>query len=160
MTSNTQWLQNFLQAESVLTLATTDVCGPWSAPVLYAADFNNGCPELYFLSSASSRHIRNLNDCTGSSGSVYSNYSGDWKAIKGVQMYGLVSEVVSNISQVESVYFKKFPEIAKIINHPASQQDRQIGRAFEKSCYYRFSATYARSTDNSGNFASRQEWEF
>jgi len=160
MTSHIQWLEDFLQAESVLTLATSDACGPWSAPVLYAADFGNDKPDLYFLSSPSSRHIRNLNDYTGSSASIYSGYQGDWKAIRGVQMYGLISKVTSNISQVESVYFKKFPEIAKIINHPASQQDRDIGRAFEKSAYYCFSLTYARSTDNSGNFASRHEWEF
>ena len=158
--TNAQWLQDFLQAESVLTLATSDVCGPWSAPVLYAADFSNDRPDLYFLSSASSRHIKTINDYTGSSASIYSTYNGDWQGIRGIQMYGLISEVISSVSRVESIYMAKFPEIAKIINHPASQQEKAIGRAFEKSEYYCFSPNYVRSTDNSGDFASRQEWKF
>jgi len=75
-------------------------------------------------------------------------------------MYGLISAVAINRVQVESIYMAKFPEIAKIINHPQSQQEQAVGRAFEKSEYYLFSPTYIRSTDNSGNFASRQEWKF
>jgi uncharacterized protein YhbP (UPF0306 family) len=50
-------LHQFLNAESVLTIATADDCGSWSAPVLYVADtFVTGADvkavkvSLYFLS--------------------------------------------------------------------------------------------------------------
>jgi hypothetical protein len=46
---------SLLQAESVLTLATADACGSWSAPVLYAANLINEQPVVYFLSAHSSR---------------------------------------------------------------------------------------------------------
>ena len=52
MSKDQTQLKAFLQAESVLTIATGDACGPWSAPVLYVADLNTEPFALYFLSSA------------------------------------------------------------------------------------------------------------
>ena len=60
MSKDQTQLKNFLQAESVLTIATGDACGSWSAPVLYVADISANLFVLYFLSSANSRHIHSL----------------------------------------------------------------------------------------------------
>lgn len=161
MGSQYSQLQSFLQSQSVLSLATADADGPWSAPVLYVADLQNKQPTLYFLSSASSRHIKSLPDNGLTAGSIYAAYASDWQAIQGVQMQGLIAPLTdSERTQFEMLYFSRFPEISKIIDNPSSHQETKIAGAFKNSTYYRFSPTYIRVTDNSDAFANRQEWRF
>ena len=93
MPSAISQLQHFLQTQSVLTLATLDSEGIWSAPVLYAADMQSEQPKLYFLSSASSRHIKSLSDNSQIAASIYAPYKDDWQAIKGVQMNGQITKL-------------------------------------------------------------------
>ncbi|MGB1244641.1 MAG: portal protein, partial [Porticoccaceae bacterium] len=77
MSKDQTQLKAFLQAESVLTIATGDACGPWSAPVLYVADLGAEPFALYFLSSANSRHIKSLPIDGAAAVSIYSDYDGD-----------------------------------------------------------------------------------
>ena len=84
---------DLLNGESVLTIATSDACGSWSAPVLYAATLLDTQPVLYFLSSPRSRHIKNLPLNGSAAGSIYASYQGDWQAIQGLQMHGAIVEV-------------------------------------------------------------------
>lgn len=161
MASDISLLQNFLQNQSVLTLATIDTDGPWSAPVLYAADLLKEQPSLYFLSSAASRHIKSLSESSVIAASIYAPYLDDWQAIKGLQMQGQVVKLANNQKeQFEALYFNRFPEILRIIDRPSSQQEEKIASAFEKSGYFVFSPTYIRITDNSDSFANRKEWHF
>ena len=60
MSKDVSKLHGFLNSETVLTIATADACGAWSAPVLYVADTQAEPFELYFLSSSNSRHISGL----------------------------------------------------------------------------------------------------
>jgi len=149
-----------LKSESVLTLATGGkVGGCWSAPVLYAAHRVDDRPVLYFLSSPSSWHINHSDGAVG--GSIYANYTGDWQAIRGLQMQGSIAEVSQNNREHwQSVYFARFPEVAEIINSPQSEQQQKIAAAFTNSGYYCFAPSYIRATDNSQQFASHQSWDF
>lgn len=152
---------HLLQTESVLTLATADACGSWSAPVLYAASLIDEKPVLYFLSAHSSRHIKNLPVNGSAAASIYVGYQGDWQAIQGLQMHGAIVEVDRQEQALwESAYFARFPEVAKMIDSPASQKEQKIAKAFEKSGKYRFTPSFIRVTDNSDQFASKNEWTF
>jgi len=152
---------DILQSQSVLTLAMADSCGSWSAPVLYVAEWLQDRPVLYFLSSPSSRHIKNLPANGAAAASVYANYSGDWQAIRGLQMQGYIDQVRDvDRAHWQSLYFARFPEVAEIINNPQSEQQQKIASAFAKVGYYRFVPSDIRLTDNSQQFASRQQWDF
>ena len=152
---------NLLTGESVLTLATSDACGSWSAPVLYAATLLESKPVLFFLSSPSSRHIKNLPINGSASGSIYAHYKGDWQAIQGLQMQGAIVEVDHQQQALwETTYFARFPEVANMINSPASEKEQKIAKAFEKSGKYRFTPSFIRITDNSDQFAHKNEWNF
>ena len=83
-------LHEFLGAESVLTIASSDACGPWSAPVLYVADTGAEPFVLYFLSSANSRHIKSLPVDGAAAVSIYSDYDGNWQSIRGAQIDGAI----------------------------------------------------------------------
>ena len=145
----------------VLTLATTDICGSWSAPVLYVADWLKDRPVLYFLSSPNSRHIKHLPPNGDASASIYADYSGNWLAIRGLQMHGHIESVCDqDRDDWESAYFARFPEVADIIDKPSNDQEQKMAAAFKKSGYYIFNPAYIRSTDNSDQFANRREWHF
>ena len=89
-TADSSQLHQFLQKESVLTIATADACGPWSAPVLYVADISAEPFALYFLSSANSRHIKSLPLDGAAAVSIYSDYDGNWQSIRGAQIHGTI----------------------------------------------------------------------
>ena len=152
---------DLLNGESVLTIATSDACGSWSAPVLYATALLDTKPVLYFLSSPSSRHIKNLPLTGNAAGSIYASYHGDWQAIQGLQMHGAIVEVDRQQQDLwQSTYFARFPEVANMINSPASEKEQKIAKAFEKSGKYKFTPRFIRVTDNSNQFASKNEWTF
>jgi uncharacterized protein YhbP (UPF0306 family) len=152
---------HLLETESVLTLATADACGSWSAPVLYAATLIEERPILYFLSAHSSRHIKNLPINGSAAGSIYAGYQGDWQTIKGVQMHGAISELTDDALQHwQTVYFARFPEVAEMINKPVSEQQKKITSAFNRSGKFSFTPSLIRLTDNSAEFADRNQWNF
>ncbi|MFL2499893.1 MAG: pyridoxamine 5'-phosphate oxidase family protein [Porticoccaceae bacterium] len=159
--SSDQPFWELLQSESVLTLATADTIGSWSAPVLYATCYIEEKPVLYFLSSDSSRHIKNLPTNGAAAASVYSSYQGDWQAIKGLQMQGVINEVdQSQTLHWQSIYFARFPEVAEMINNPTTEQQQKIASAFERSGKFSFTPSLIKLTDNSGRFAERNQWTF
>lgn len=152
---------HLLQSESVLTLATADACGSWSAPVLYAATLVDNQPVLYFLSAHSSRHIKSLPLNGSAAASIYAGYQGDWQAIKGLQMHGTISELSREAEEHwQSIYFSRFPEVAEIIRQPVSDQQKKIASAFERSGKFSFTPSLIRLTDNSAAFSERNQWTF
>lgn len=152
---------DLLTGESVLTLATADACGSWSAPVLYAAALLEAQPVLYFLSSGHSRHIKNLPLNGSAAGSIYASYKGNWQAIQGLQMHGAIVEVDQQEQDLwQTTYFARFPEVANMIKAPASETEQKIAQAFEKSGKYKFTPSFLRITDNSDQFAHKYEWTF
>ena len=153
-------LHEFLNAESVLTIATSDACGPWSAPVLYVADTSKEPFALYFLSSANSRHIKSIPANGSAAVSIYSDYTGDWQSICGAQIHGSIVQVAEeNRASIAEAYFSRFPEIKVLIDNPQTQQETLIGAAFERSNFYRVTPSFLRFTNNGDSFAGRTEWQ-
>lgn len=150
-------LHQFLQGESVLTLAISDASGPWVASVLYVADLEPDPFALYFLSSGNSRHIKGLPVTGSAAGSVYSDYNGNWQSICGAQIQATITQV-ENKDKAEQLYFSRFPEIKALIDNPTTDQERLIGAAFGRSNFYRVVPSFIRLTNNGDSFAGRTEW--
>ena len=160
MSKDQTQLKKFLQAESVLTIATGDACGSWSAPVLYVADISADLFVLYFLSSAKSRHIHSLPADGAAAVSIYSDYDGNWQSIRGAQIHGNIMQVVEkDRASIAEVYFARFPEIEALIDNPQTKQEKLIGAAFGRSNFYRVTPSFIRFTNNGDSFAGRTEWQ-
>ena len=135
----------FLKSQGTLTLATSAEDGtPFAAPLFYLADSRMG---LYWLSSASSRHSRNLKRQAEAAVSVCAPTE-DWKQIRGVQMRGHVTVVAARSGRLEIVeaYCARF----------------QLGPSFQaaitRSRLYRFQPQWVRYLDNSKRFGYKFEF--
>jgi uncharacterized protein YhbP (UPF0306 family) len=160
MSKDQTQLKAFLQAESVLTIATGDACGSWSAPVLYVADISAEPFILYFLSSANSRHIKSLPLDGAAAVSIYSDYDGHWQSIRGAQIHGSIKQVAEESwAAIAEAYFARYPEIAGLIDNPQTKQEELIGAAFGRSHFYRVTPSFVRFTNNGDSFAGRTEWQ-
>ncbi len=160
MSKDQTQLKAFLQAESVLTIATGDACGSWSAPVLYVADISAEPFTLYFLSSANSRHIKSLPLDGAAAVSIYSDYDGHWQSIRGAQIHGSIAQVTEEQrAAIAEEYFARYPEIAGLIDNPQTKQEELIGAAFGRSHFYRVIPSFVRFTNNGDSFAGRTEWQ-
>ena len=160
MSKDQTQLKAFLQAESVLTIATGDACGPWSAPVLYVADLDAEPFALYFLSSANSRHIKSLPIDGAAAVSIYSDYDGNWQSICGAQIHGTIAQIAEEErAAIAEAYFARYPEIAGLIDSPQTEQEQRIGAAFGRSHFYRVTPAFVRFTNNGDSFAGRTEWQ-
>ena len=160
MSKDQSQLKAFLQAESVLTIATGDACGSWSAPVLFVADISAEPFVLYFLSSANSRHIKSLPVDGAAAVSIYSDYDGNWQSIRGAQIHGTIEQVAdAERAAIAGSYFARFPEIQGLIDSPQTKQEELIGAAFGRSHFYCVIPSFVRFTNNGDSFAGRTEWQ-
>ena len=160
MSKDQTQLKAFLQTESVLTIATGDACGSWSAPVLYVADINAEPFVLYFLSSANSRHIKSLPVDGAAAVSIYSDYDGNWQSIRGAQIHGTIEQVAdAERAAIAGSSFARFPEIQGLIDSPQTKQEELIGAAFGRSHFYCVTPSFVRFTNNGDSFAGRTEWQ-
>jgi uncharacterized protein YhbP (UPF0306 family) len=134
----------FLKSHGTLTLSTAGEDGaPQSAPLFYIAD-EQLC--LYWLSSASSRHSRNLKRRPEAAVSVYTATE-DWKEIRGVQMRGAVAVVEGRSERRDMIesYCARF------------RLDAQMNAAIARSRLYRFQPEWIRYLDNSKRFGYKFE---
>lgn len=138
---------HYLQRHHVMTLATCGADGPWASAVFYV----NIGPALYFLSSPSSRHARNLAADPRCAATVQQECS-DWKQIQGVQLEGRVEQVYSDDElRARQCYGDKFPLVGRLDGAPAL-----IVAAFAKVRWYRLRATRMHFIDNSLGFGHRE----
>jgi uncharacterized protein YhbP (UPF0306 family) len=128
-----------LRQEATLALATVDEQGiPSIAPLFYLADEDLA---LYWLSSPSSLHSRNLERAPQASATVY-RHAETWKEIRGVQMRGSVAVVADSARRnaLIKLYCEKF----------------LLGSFFRlaiaRSRLYEFRPTFFRYLDNSKRF--------
>ncbi|MAE04328.1 MAG: hypothetical protein CMK25_08855 [Porticoccaceae bacterium] len=160
MSKDRRKFYTFLCEESVMTIASADACGPWSAPVLYVADIAVDPFTLYFLSSANSRHIQSLPVDGAAALSIYSDYDGHWQSIRGAQIYGTITQVDPlHEAAIAERYFARFGEIKALIDSPQTDQETRIGAAFDRSNFYRVTPSFVRFTNNGDSFAARTEWQ-
>lgn len=137
---------DYLARHHVMTLATCGAEGPWAAAVFYVHDG----ATLFFLSSPSSRHCRNLAQDARCAATIQPD-CGDWAQIKGVQLEGRVSPLRGDAAlRARQHYGDKFPLIAKLASAPAA-----IVEAFAKVHWYALQAERMHFIDNSQGFGHR-----
>lgn len=134
----------FLRSQSTLALGTSAGDGsPRTAALFYLLQDDL---RLYWFSSASSEHSRNLKRDPAAAVAVYRNTS-DWRKIRGVQMLGTVS-VVSGRAQRRSIA-RQFTERF------------QLGTLFElgisRSTLFCFQPSWIRYIDNAKRFGYKFE---
>ncbi|BBO74071.1 hypothetical protein DSCW_14880 [Desulfosarcina widdelii] len=97
---------DLIRSESVLTLATCDDTGPWSAPVYFVC-LGGG---FYFFSSYQSRHIQQAIRSGKASASLFCR-ADSWQAIRGIQMEGRMDRIGDPALSLKviSAYLKRFP---------------------------------------------------
>jgi uncharacterized protein YhbP (UPF0306 family) len=154
----------FLQQHHVMTLATQGSAdsgnesenvahsdavsdgGPWAAAVFYAHD----ATTLYFLSSARSRHARDLARDARVAVSIQSQPA-DWKDIRGIQLQGRAVQL-EGAERLAAMarYGLRFPIVGNLARAPAA-----IAQAFAKVSWYRIDAKYLFFIDNSKGFGHR-----
>ena len=152
----------FLQQHHVMTLATQgaapadgaapaqsdqdDDSGPWAAAVFYA----HADTTLYFLSSARSRHARDLARDARVAVSIQSQPA-DWKDIRGIQLQGRAVQL-EGAERLAAMarYGLRFPIVGNLAQAPAA-----IVQAFAKVSWYRIDAKYLFFIDNSKGFGHR-----
>jgi uncharacterized protein YhbP (UPF0306 family) len=137
----------YLQAHSVMTLATAGPGGPWAAAVFYV---NDGL-RLHFLSSPGSRHCGDLEADPRAAAAIHEDYR-DWPDIRGVQLEGRVAPVPQDeLERVRALYAAKFPVVANITHAPPA-----IAAAFAKVRWYTLTPEALHFVDNSAGFGQRR----
>lgn len=141
-------VRRYLREHHVMTLASHGDEGVWAAAVFYA---NDGF-AIYFLSSPTSRHCRNLAGNPRASAAVHEDYA-DWREIKGVQMEGIASVLSGEEKErARRLYGAKFPIVGKLEQAPAS-----IVKALAKVRWYKLIPERLYFIDNSAGFGHRDE---
>jgi len=137
---------DYLDRHHVMTLATCGPDGPWAAAVFYV----NAGHTLFFLSSPSSRHCRNLAQDPRCAATIQEDYS-DWAKIKGVQLEGRASEIRGDEEvRARQRYGDKFPVVGRLATAPMA-----IVAALAKVHWYRLHAERLHFIDNSLGFGHR-----
>ena len=139
---------SYLRKHHVMTLASHGNQGVWAAAVFYA---NDGF-GIYFLSSPTSRHCRNLAGHPRVSAAIHEDYT-DWREIKGVQLEGIASVLAGEAEEkARRLYGAKFPIVGKLEQAPAS-----IIEAMAKVRWYKLVPERLYFIDNSAGFGHRDE---
>ena len=143
-----QGVVDYLDRHHVMTLATVGTDGPWAAAVFYVGVGDS----LFFLSSPSSRHCRNLALDPRCAATIQEDYS-DWAKIKGVQLEGRATELRGEEEdRARQRYGLKFPLVGRLAGAPAA-----IALALAKVRWYRLQAERMHFIDNSQGFGHREQ---
>jgi uncharacterized protein YhbP (UPF0306 family) len=139
----------YLGAHRAMTLATQGSDGPWAAAVFYAVDGD----DLFFMSSPTSRHCRNLALEPRCAAAIHSE-ADDWRAIKGIQLEGIVGELpAQERARAQSLYDERFP-FARPAIAPAA-----IVRALARVRWYRLRIERLYFIDNARGLGTRDLYE-
>jgi uncharacterized protein len=136
---------DLVQTQSTLVLATTNADGePWATPLFYlpAGDW-----QLYWFSSARSRHSQNVRR-TGEASAAIHRPTDLWREIRGVQMRGGVEVVRDRAlrSAIVQSYVRRF------------HLGATFSAALRASRLYQFQVNWVRLIDNSSGFGHNAEW--
>jgi len=129
----------YLRAHNVMTLATHST---WAAAVFYASDGFT----LYFLSSPSSRHARDLAEDPRAAAAIHEDYR-DWRAIQGIQLAGTVERLEGESREAAlASYGEKFGFVR---TEPA------LAATLAKAGCYRLAPSEVHFIDNAAGFGTR-----
>jgi len=141
-------VHSYLKDHHVATLATCGSDGPWAAAVFYVNDGDT----IFFLSSPTSRHCRNLEQDPRVTVTIQEDYS-DWLEIKGVQIEGVASEISgAEEEKARRLYGQKFPVVGLLAQAPSA-----IVKALAKVRWYRIVPNRLYFIDNSLGLGNRDE---
>jgi len=136
----------FLEAHHVLTLATAGEEGPWAAAVFYASRGFN----LWFLSSPSTRHARNLLASPRAAATVQED-TADWRAVKGLQLEGVVRLLEgAEAEEARALLGARFPVVA-------GGGPPEIAAALARVGWYQLTPERLHLVDNAAGFGRREE---
>jgi uncharacterized protein YhbP (UPF0306 family) len=137
-------IAQLLRQQTTLSLSTTGEDGqPCLAPLFYIVDENL---SLYWLSSPSSLHSRNLLHTPHAAAAVYCAAQ-SWREIRGVQMRGSVSVLTE--TQRRDAITKSYCERFNL--------GRVLRLAVKQSVLHLFQPSFFRYIDNSRGFGSKFE---
>jgi uncharacterized protein YhbP (UPF0306 family) len=139
-------LYTFLREQSTLSLATAGPTGrPQIAPLFFASDddFN-----LYWVSSADSRHSANIEDWNDVAVAIYAP-TWEWSGIKGVQIEGDALPVTDAAERQRALatYRAKFPFV-----------NEKFAELIADSVVYVLRPRWLRWLDNARRFGYKQEF--
>jgi uncharacterized protein YhbP (UPF0306 family) len=137
-------LQDLIEQESTLVLSTAGADGPSGAPLFFVPGEGGA---LYWLSSPSSRHSRELEGQVAVS--IHAS-TFRWEAIRGAQLRGTaaVVEAAEERAALLQVYRRRFG------------LDESFDPLIARSALYRFTPRWARYLDNGLGFPGRVEIAF
>lgn len=137
---------DYFKTHNVMSLATQGEAGVWAAAVFYV---NDGF-SLYFLSSHTSRHAKDLALQPEVAATIQEDYK-SWPDIKGIQMEGRV-RLLSGMEKAKAIarYGLKYPVVGDLGKAPA-----QIAVALAKANWYRLDPKQLYFIDNSQGFGHR-----
>lgn len=138
---------DFLDAHSVMSLATSLRGKPFAASLFYASCLF----RLYYVSSSESTHSLNISKNPFVAVTINKEYW-DWKAIRGLQIRGTASKVPDNeVDIARRLYFRKFPFAEYML----------CGEGFPQkllsSCFYKVEPHVIRLIDNNVEFGFKRE---
>ena len=143
-----------LQDHHTVTISTTDEKSVWSATVFYVSDENL---NLFFLSSAKSRHIQHIQKNRHVSATIYKDQK-DWEKIKGIQMSGMVIELEGTERKLAiDMYLKKYQFLDRAINNPLNDDEEKIGSQFASIPFFKLKPSFIRIIDNQVSFGHKEE---
>jgi uncharacterized protein YhbP (UPF0306 family) len=139
---------HYLGGHHVMTLGTWGEDGPWAAAVFYASRGT----DLYFLSSPTSRHGRNMAAYPRVAATIQEDYR-DWRDIRGIQLEGEVTRLQGDEAKAARLlYAEKFPVAAPLAQAPAP-----IVQALAQIAWYRLRPERLFYIDNGKGFGHRDE---
>lgn len=147
---------DLIQSEPVLTLATCDDAGPWSAPVYFVC-LDGG---FYFFSSPQSRHIQQAMRSGQASASLFCQADA-WQAIRGIQMEGKTDRIRNPALslRVISAYLKRFPFTRDFFPAVRRPDPKTFFDRFKVNLFA-FMPTEVFYVDNRYGFGNRQKIEW
>jgi uncharacterized protein YhbP (UPF0306 family) len=135
----------YLAAHNVMTLATRSV---WAAAVFYA---NEGF-DLYFVSSPTSRHARDLAAEPRVAAAIHEDYR-DWRAIQGIQLTGTVARLDGAAREAALACYRDKFDFLK----GSGAGIARVLEALGKAACYRLTAGEVYFVDNSAGFGTRTQ---
>lgn len=138
---------SLLREQSTITVATTDAAGnSAAAPLFYWLEESAAGFALYWFSSGSTQHSRNIEISPQIAAAVF-HTTMKWREIRGAQMKGLVSVVESPAlrEQILQDYCARF--------ELGTEFTRQLG----KSKLYKFVPDWVRFVNNADAFGIKFE---
>ncbi len=149
-------VRTFLAEHNCMTLATVGPDGaPQAAAVFYAADEEL---NLYFLSSPTSRHSRNLAQQPTVAATIQADGQA-WQAIRGLQIEGVAHQVenVRELAHAARVYVGRFEFLRGVLDATDADGPAVLRGPVASSRFYVLRPTWLRLIDNTQGFGHKEE---